>query len=51
MSGSDSLFGPPLESAFKSKSFDGREQLRDHSFAASECKSDFFFFKRVLQDL
>lgn len=43
VSGSDSLFGPPLESAFKSKSFDGREQLRDHSFAASECKSDFFF--------
>ncbi|XP_024909262.1 f-BAR domain only protein 1 [Cynoglossus semilaevis] len=36
VSGSDSLFGPPLESAFKSKSFDGREQLRDHSFAASE---------------
>ncbi|KAG7514091.1 hypothetical protein JOB18_024597 [Solea senegalensis] len=33
---SDSLFGPPLESAFKSKSFDGREQLRDQSFGASE---------------
>ncbi|KAK7889307.1 hypothetical protein WMY93_024867 [Mugilogobius chulae] len=34
---SDSLFGPPLESAFKSKSFDGREQLRDHNaFGASE---------------
>ncbi|XP_076580359.1 f-BAR domain only protein 1 [Chaetodon auriga] len=30
-SGSDSLFGPPLESAFKSKSFDGREQLREQS--------------------
>lgn len=36
-SGSDSLFGPPLESAFKSKSFDGREQLRERStFGASE---------------
>ncbi|KAM4629718.1 f-BAR domain only protein 1 isoform 1-T2 [Polymixia lowei] len=36
-SGSDSLFGPPLESAFKSKSFAGREQLRQQStFAASE---------------
>ncbi|XP_073332376.1 f-BAR domain only protein 1 isoform X2 [Pagrus major] len=36
-SGSDSLFGPPLESAFKSKSFDGREQLREQSaFGASE---------------
>ncbi|XP_029286388.1 f-BAR domain only protein 1 [Cottoperca gobio] len=36
-SGSDSLFGPPLESAFKSKSFDGREQLRELSvFGASE---------------
>ncbi|XP_022066188.2 F-BAR domain only protein 1 isoform X2 [Acanthochromis polyacanthus] len=36
-SGSDSLFGPPLESAFKSKSFDSREQLRDQSaFGASE---------------
>lgn len=34
---SDSLFGPPLETAFKSKSFDGREQLREHSaFGASE---------------
>ncbi|XP_075872139.1 f-BAR domain only protein 1 isoform X2 [Nelusetta ayraudi] len=28
---SDSLFGPPLESAFKSKSFDGRERLREQS--------------------
>ncbi|XP_037625020.1 F-BAR domain only protein 1 [Sebastes umbrosus] len=37
VSGSDSLFGPPLESAFKSKSFDGREQLREQSaFGASE---------------
>lgn len=37
---SDSLFGPPLESAFKSKSFDGREHLREQSaFGASECKS------------
>ncbi|XP_075944405.1 f-BAR domain only protein 1 isoform X1 [Anarhichas minor] len=36
-SGSDSLFGPPLESAFKSKSFDGREQIREQSaFGASE---------------
>uniref|UniRef100_A0A7N6BFT2 MHD domain-containing protein n=1 Tax=Anabas testudineus TaxID=64144 RepID=A0A7N6BFT2_ANATE len=36
-SGSDSLFGPPLESAFKSKSFDGREHLREQSaFGASE---------------
>ncbi|CAJ1060956.1 F-BAR domain only protein 1 isoform X1 [Xyrichtys novacula] len=36
-SGSDSLFGPPLESAFKSKSFDGRDQLREQSaFGASE---------------
>ncbi|XP_008293751.1 f-BAR domain only protein 1 [Stegastes partitus] len=36
-SGSDSLFGPPLESAFKSKSFDCREQLREQSaFGASE---------------
>ncbi|XP_033478736.2 f-BAR domain only protein 1 isoform X1 [Epinephelus lanceolatus] len=36
-SGSDSLFGPPLESAFKSKSFDGREQLREQSaFGATE---------------
>lgn len=36
---SDSLFGPPLESAFKSKSFDGREHLREQSaFGASECK-------------
>ncbi|KAL3047176.1 hypothetical protein OYC64_021409 [Pagothenia borchgrevinki] len=34
---SDSLFGPPLESAFKSKSFDGRDQLREQSaFGASE---------------
>ncbi|CAK6971307.1 F-BAR domain only protein 1 [Scomber scombrus] len=36
-SGSDSLFGPPLESAFKSKSFNGREQFREQStFGASE---------------
>ncbi|XP_028258680.1 f-BAR domain only protein 1 [Parambassis ranga] len=36
-SGSDSLFGPPLESAFKSKSFDSREQLREqNAFGASE---------------
>ncbi|XP_060934402.1 f-BAR domain only protein 1 [Limanda limanda] len=36
-SGSDSLFGPPLESAFKSKSFDSREQLRQQNkFGASE---------------
>ncbi|XP_068445653.1 f-BAR domain only protein 1 [Clinocottus analis] len=36
-SGSDSLFGPPLESAFKSKSFDGREQIREPSaFRASK---------------
>ncbi|KAF3690696.1 F-BAR domain only protein 1 [Channa argus] len=36
-SGSDSLFGPPLESAFKSKSFDGREHLREQSaFGGSE---------------
>ncbi|TMS20426.1 F-BAR domain only protein 1 [Larimichthys crocea] len=36
-SGTDSLFGPPLESAFKSKSFDSREQLREQSaFGASE---------------
>uniref|UniRef100_H3DL95 FCH and mu domain containing endocytic adaptor 1 n=1 Tax=Tetraodon nigroviridis TaxID=99883 RepID=H3DL95_TETNG len=35
--GSDSLFGPPLESAFKSKSFDGGEQLRERrGFGASE---------------
>ncbi|TKS74329.1 F-BAR domain only protein 1 [Collichthys lucidus] len=37
LSGTDSLFGPPLESAFKSKSFDGREQLREqNAFGASE---------------
>nr|XP_015826415.2 F-BAR domain only protein 1 isoform X1 [Nothobranchius furzeri] len=36
-SGSDSLFGPPLELAFKSKSFDSREQLREqNTFGASE---------------
>ncbi|XP_053710719.1 F-BAR domain only protein 1 [Synchiropus splendidus] len=36
-SGSDSLFGPSLESAFKSKSFDGRDKLREQSsFGASE---------------
>ncbi|KTG02732.1 hypothetical protein cypCar_00005001 [Cyprinus carpio] len=34
-SGSDALFGPPLESAFKSHSFAGREQLQK-AFAASE---------------
>lgn len=39
MSATDSLFGPPLESAFKSKSFDSREQLRERrGFSASECK-------------
>lgn len=39
-SGSDNLFGPPLESAFKSKSFAGREQLprAESVFGASECK-------------
>lgn len=39
-SGSDSLFGPPLESAFKSKSFAGRDQLQraESVFGASECK-------------
>ncbi|XP_024134402.1 F-BAR domain only protein 1 [Oryzias melastigma] len=36
-SGSDSLFGPPLETAFKSKSFDSQEQLREqNTFGASE---------------
>ncbi|KAM4574045.1 f-BAR domain only protein 1 isoform 2-T2 [Fundulus diaphanus] len=36
-SGSDSLFGPPLELAFKSKSFDSRDQFRDQdTFGASE---------------
>ncbi|KAM9848339.1 f-BAR domain only protein 1 [Aulostomus maculatus] len=36
-SGAETLFGPPLESAFKSKSFDGREQLREQSaFGAPE---------------
>ncbi|XP_067250787.1 f-BAR domain only protein 1 [Chanodichthys erythropterus] len=34
-SGSDALFGPPLESAFKSHSFAGREQLQN-AFAASK---------------
>uniref|UniRef100_A0A672LAI1 FCH and mu domain containing endocytic adaptor 1 n=1 Tax=Sinocyclocheilus grahami TaxID=75366 RepID=A0A672LAI1_SINGR len=34
-SGSDALFGPPLESTFKSHSFAGREQLQN-AFAASE---------------
>uniref|UniRef100_A0A673VZ45 FCH and mu domain containing endocytic adaptor 1 n=1 Tax=Salmo trutta TaxID=8032 RepID=A0A673VZ45_SALTR len=33
-SGSDSLFGPPLESAFKSKSFAGRDQLQRAENAA-----------------
>ncbi|TWW58176.1 F-BAR domain only protein 1 [Takifugu flavidus] len=37
VSATDSLFGPPLESAFKSKSFDSRKQLRERSgFSASE---------------
>uniref|UniRef100_A0A674PRW7 FCH and mu domain containing endocytic adaptor 1 n=1 Tax=Takifugu rubripes TaxID=31033 RepID=A0A674PRW7_TAKRU len=37
VSATDSLFGPPLESAFKSKSFDSRQQLRERSgFSASE---------------
>ncbi|XP_011472373.1 F-BAR domain only protein 1 [Oryzias latipes] len=36
-SGSDGLFGPPLEMAFKSKSFDSQEQLREqNTFGASE---------------
>ncbi|KAJ7992963.1 hypothetical protein DPEC_G00267520 [Dallia pectoralis] len=37
-SGSDSLFGPPLESTFKSKSFACREQLQraESTFGASE---------------
>ncbi|XP_077440068.1 f-BAR domain only protein 1 [Vanacampus margaritifer] len=35
--GTDNLFGPPLETAFKFKSFGGREQLQQQSsFAASE---------------
>uniref|UniRef100_A0A3Q2XMC1 F-BAR domain only protein 1-like n=1 Tax=Hippocampus comes TaxID=109280 RepID=A0A3Q2XMC1_HIPCM len=39
-SGSDSLFGPPLETAFKFKSFSGREQLQEQrSFGASEYSS------------
>uniref|UniRef100_A0AAY5K2Y2 F-BAR domain only protein 1 n=1 Tax=Esox lucius TaxID=8010 RepID=A0AAY5K2Y2_ESOLU len=33
-SGADSLFGPPLESTFKSKSFAGREQLQRAENAA-----------------
>uniref|UniRef100_W5LB67 FCH and mu domain containing endocytic adaptor 1 n=1 Tax=Astyanax mexicanus TaxID=7994 RepID=W5LB67_ASTMX len=33
-SGSDSLFGPPLESAFKSHSFAGREQLQNAAFSS-----------------
>ncbi|KAK3566258.1 hypothetical protein QTP86_030526 [Hemibagrus guttatus] len=33
-SGSDSLFGPPLESAFKSHSFSGREQLQTSEYTA-----------------
>ena len=38
-SASDSLFGPPLESAFKAKSSDGRDQLRERSgFGVSECR-------------
>ncbi|XP_068175890.1 f-BAR domain only protein 1 isoform X2 [Antennarius striatus] len=39
-SGSDSLFGPPLESAFKSKSFEGREQLREQSAFDAAFSSD-----------
>ncbi|KAM8874890.1 f-BAR domain only protein 1 isoform 2-T3 [Spinachia spinachia] len=36
-SGSDSLFGPPLDLAFKSKSFDSREQIQEQStFDASQ---------------
>nr|XP_061790958.1 F-BAR domain only protein 1-like [Nerophis lumbriciformis] len=36
-SGPDSLFGPPLETAFKFKSFSGREKLQEQSsFGASE---------------
>ncbi|KAM4739090.1 f-BAR domain only protein 1 isoform 2-T2 [Anableps anableps] len=36
-SGSDSLFGPPLELAFKSKSFDSRDRFREQNvFGASE---------------
>uniref|UniRef100_A0A3Q3K5A9 MHD domain-containing protein n=1 Tax=Monopterus albus TaxID=43700 RepID=A0A3Q3K5A9_MONAL len=35
VSGSESLFGPPLESAFKSKSFGGREQLNAAFFSDS----------------
>ncbi|XP_038138307.1 F-BAR domain only protein 1 [Cyprinodon tularosa] len=36
-SGSDSLFGPPLELAFKSKSFDNRDQFKEqNTFGASE---------------
>ncbi|XP_053536434.1 F-BAR domain only protein 1 isoform X3 [Ictalurus punctatus] len=33
-SGSDSLFGPPLESALKSHSFSGQEQLQTSEYAA-----------------
>ncbi|MCI4380543.1 hypothetical protein PGIGA_G00241190 [Pangasianodon gigas] len=33
-SGSDSLFGPPLDSAFKSHSFSGQEQLQNSEYAA-----------------
>uniref|UniRef100_A0A3B4CPW5 F-BAR domain only protein 1 n=1 Tax=Pygocentrus nattereri TaxID=42514 RepID=A0A3B4CPW5_PYGNA len=33
-SGSDCLFGPPLESAFKSHSFAGREQLQNAAFSS-----------------
>ncbi|XP_060788516.1 f-BAR domain only protein 1 isoform X2 [Neoarius graeffei] len=33
-SGSDSLFGPPLKSAFKSHSFSGQEQLQTSEYAA-----------------
>ncbi|MEQ2282391.1 hypothetical protein AMECASPLE_000172 [Ameca splendens] len=37
VSGSDSLFGPPLELAFKSKSVDSRDQFREQSaYGASE---------------
>uniref|UniRef100_A0A3Q2D6X5 FCH and mu domain containing endocytic adaptor 1 n=1 Tax=Cyprinodon variegatus TaxID=28743 RepID=A0A3Q2D6X5_CYPVA len=39
-SGSDSLFGPPLELAFKSKSFDNRDQFKEqNTFGASEFSS------------
>lgn len=47
-SGSDGLFGPPLEMAFKSKSFDSQEQLREqNTFGASECKKNRFPFMNL----